>query len=101
MKRKVLLLITYDTYSATKQGIINVVSECSGAIEGVEEIKVGFGSREIGLVQFGKVSVVCKCGRVSPVALSRIHKVNCPGCGKPLTESARAAVVEKAKEPGK
>ena len=39
MKRSVTLKIVYDTYEATKQGIINVVSECSGAIRSVEEVK--------------------------------------------------------------
>jgi hypothetical protein len=39
MNRSVILKITYDTDEATKQGIINVVAECSGAIRKVEEIK--------------------------------------------------------------
>jgi hypothetical protein len=39
MNRSILLKITYDTEDATKQGIINVVAECSGAIVDVEEVK--------------------------------------------------------------
>ena len=38
MERSVILKITYDTTEATKQGIINVVAECSGAIRGVKEV---------------------------------------------------------------
>ena len=37
MIKKVVLVIKYDTDEATKQGIINVVGECSGAIREVEE----------------------------------------------------------------
>lgn len=39
MKKKVNLRIEYDTDEATKLGIINIISECSGAIISVEELK--------------------------------------------------------------
>jgi len=39
VNRKVILEITYDAREATKQGIINVAAECSGAIRKVKEIK--------------------------------------------------------------
>ncbi len=39
VNRSVILKITYDSEGATKRGIINMVSECSGAIVDVEEVK--------------------------------------------------------------
>ena len=38
MRRFVILKITYDTYRASKQGIINVISEIGAVIE-VEEVR--------------------------------------------------------------
>ena len=38
MKKTVTLKITYDSLEATKSGIMEVVSECSGAITEVEEV---------------------------------------------------------------
>lgn len=40
MKKKVALLITYNTEEATKKGIIHVIAECVGGIEEIEEVKL-------------------------------------------------------------